>query len=64
MVASTVVGVLIFFLPLRVITVSGTRAVTELGAASMAFGIPDSTPADDNLMPLGRATFFHFKLVL
>ena len=63
MVAWTVVGVLIFFLPLRVVTVSVTWTLTELGAASLALGVPDRTPADESFKPLGRVTFFHFRVV-
>ena len=64
MVACTVVFVLTFFVPLRVVTVSVTWTVTELGpAVSLALGVPESTPALDSFIPLGRLTFFHFKVV-
>jgi hypothetical protein len=50
---------------LRVVTVSVTWTVTELGpAASLVFGVPDSTPALDNFSPFKRETFFHFKVVV
>jgi hypothetical protein len=51
-------------LPLRVITVWVTCTVTELGAASLALGVPDSTPAEDSFSPFGRVTFFHFSMVV
>ena len=64
-VAWTVVLALTFFFPLRVVTVSVTRTVTELGpAASFLFGVPDSTPAEDSFRPLGKNTFFHFSVVV
>jgi hypothetical protein len=63
-VAWTVVLVLTFFLPLRVVTVSVTWTVTELGpAASFLFSVPDSMPSLDSFNPLGRVTFFHLKVV-
>lgn len=53
-----------FFVALRVVTVSVTLTVTELRpAARYLFGVPDSTPAEDNFIPLGRETFFHLKVV-
>ncbi len=48
-VAWTVVFVLTFFLPLRLVTVSVTWTVTEIvPAISFLFGDPDSTPTDDS----------------
>ena len=64
-VAETVVLVLTFFLPLKVVTVSVTWTLTELGpAVSFVLGVPDSTPVEDSFSPLGRETFFHFKVVV
>ena len=65
MVAWTVVLVLTFFLPLRVVTVSVTWTLIELGPAfSFVLGVPDSTPVFDSFSPLGRwPTFFHFSEV-
>ncbi len=65
MVAWTVVLVFTgLFLLSRVITVSVTWTMTELGAASFLFGVPDSTPVEDSFIPLGSVTFFHFSVVL
>jgi hypothetical protein len=59
-VACTVVSVLTFFLPLRVVTFSVTWTVTEFGpATSLALGVPDNTPAEDTFSPFGQVTFFH-----
>jgi hypothetical protein len=64
MVACTVVLVLTGLLSLlRVVTVSVTWTVTDIGAASLLFGLPDSTPAEESFMPLGRLIFFHFSVV-
>ena len=48
---------------LRVVTFSVTWTVTEVGAASFLFGVPDNTPVEDSLSPLGRVTFFHLSVV-
>ena len=64
MVAWTVVFVLTLLVPLRVVTVSVTWTVTELGpVASFLLGVPDSTPAEDNFSPFGSVIFFHFNVV-
>jgi hypothetical protein len=63
MVAWTVVLVLTFFLPLRVVTVSVADAGIKLGpAANLLLGVPDSTQAEDRCSPFGRVTLFHFKV--
>jgi hypothetical protein len=62
MVAWTVVLVLTFFLPLRVVTVSVADTVIKLGpAAKLLLGVPDSTPAEDRCSPFGRVTFFFLQ---
>jgi hypothetical protein len=61
-VASTVVVVLTFLLPLSVVTVSVAWTVIELEPpTSLELGVPDNTPAEDSASPLGRVTFFHFN---
>ena len=65
MVACIVVLALTFVLPLRVMTVSVTRTVIELGSpVSFLLGIPDSTPVSDSFSPLGKETFFHPRAVV
>ena len=66
MVAWTVVLVLTFFLPVRVVTVSVTWTLTELvPAVRFLLGVPDSTPVFlESFSPLGRETFFHFRVEL
>ena len=64
MVAWTVVLVLTFFVPLRVVTVLVTWTATgPVPPPSLELGVPDSTPAEESFSPLGRATFFHFNVV-
>ena len=66
MVAWTVVFVLTFFLPFRVVTISVTSTLTELvPPVSFLLGVPDSTPVFlESFSRLGRLTFFHFRVVL
>jgi hypothetical protein len=64
-VAWTVVKVLTFLLPLRLVTVSVTFTVTELEpAARCLFGVPDRTPTEDSFIPFGRVTLAHFSVVV
>ena len=63
--ASAVVLVLTFFFPSRVVTVSVTFTVTELGpAARVLLGVPDSTPVEESFIPLGRETLTHLRVVV
>lgn len=60
--AWTVVLVLIFFLPLRVVTVSVADTVIKFGpAAKLLLGVPDSTLAEDRCSPFGRVTFYSLQ---
>jgi hypothetical protein len=60
-----VVLVWTFFVPLRVVTVSVTLTVTELGpAARVLLGVPESTPFEESFNPFGRETLAHFKVVV
>lgn len=61
MVASTVVGVLTFFLPLSVLTVSVAWTVIE--SEPLVFGFPESTPTADNFNPFGNSTLVHLTVV-
>jgi len=60
MMAWTVVAVLTFFLPLRVVTVSVTWTMIDVvPGASFALGMPDRFPEEESFIPVSNSNSVH-----